>query len=645
MIGISQRISALSVSKKYAQSITQLFNWVLCFFLLNGLLFSLIGFPYLNAILSYGTLFKNTLYDFSGILGKSFILFFTVLNYTSHFFLLSFLSGMLLLPLLLLVPFRRVIWFVGVVLYTIAICFLLLDEYVFTTYHFHLNHTILDLILSNHVVRTLDISSIEVTLLFFSVSLVVAVEFLLVWLAFRLVKKHLRKVKSVLLMMFGLWLLSYILLLSSMSKKINLLGQQISNLPLYHQVLLTLMPGEAASRHVYNFSENYFSDPTWGGKRGHFHYPLHPMQCHKPKKNIILIMADALRFDNIAKGLMPNLAAFSKESVAFQHHLSGGNATEAGLFSLFYSLPENYWTAALSSTTPPILNTLLHDFDYETKIIWSPDMTIPPFHQTIYKGISPLRVTHQKGETSAEWDKETSRETIAFLDKKKKDGGAFFLNVFYRTTHAYCQNNHIPRPYTPVVDYCSRMLLTKSSDPEPLYNRYRNAARFVDEEIGEVLKAIKHKGFLKNSIVMITSDHGEEFNDTGQGYWGHAGNFTDYQLHVPMLIAWPSEKPRKINYTTSHFDVIPTLMKSLFLCENKISDYSVGKSLFDSNTISPFILVGSYAFMGLKQADSITVLRKSGEIVLQDNNARIQQGKKPDKKTLKKALALMRRYF
>ncbi|WP_306686870.1 sulfatase-like hydrolase/transferase [Candidatus Coxiella mudrowiae] len=60
------------------------------------------------------------------------------------------------------------------------------------------------------------------------------------------------------------------------------------------------------------------------------------------------------------------------------------------------------------------------------------------------------------------------------------------------------------------------MLLTRY----PYLNRYRNAAHFDDALVGQVLQALKGHQLLKNTIVIITADHGEEFNENHQNYWG-----------------------------------------------------------------------------------------------------------------------------
>jgi hypothetical protein len=39
-----------------------------------------------------------------------------------------------------------------------------------------------------------------------------------------------------------------------------------------------------------------------------------------------------------------------------------------------------------------------------------------------------------------------------------------------------------------------------------------------------------------NTIVIITADHGQEFNENKLNFWGHNGNFTKYQTQVPLII-------------------------------------------------------------------------------------------------------------
>lgn len=167
----------------------------------------------------------------------------------------------------------------------------------------------------------------------------------------------------------------------------------------------------------------------------------------------------------------------------------------------------------------------------------------------------------------------------------------------------------------------------------------------MDQEIGKVLEVIEQKGYLENSIVIFTSDHGQEFNDNGQNYWGHSGNFTETQMHVPMVIYWPGESPEKITHLTSGYDFTPTLLTRLFDCKNPISDYSIGQNLFEKDRKLPFILVGSYINMGLIEHDRLTTLETSGRVNITTPNAAPLPEAKPRMEKVNKALSLMRKYF
>ena len=69
---------------------------------------------------------------------------------------------------------------------------------------------------------------------------------------------------------------------------------------------------------------------------------------------------------------------------------------------------------------------------------------------------------------------------------------------------------------------------------------------------------------MENTIVIVTSDHGEEFNDNHAGWWGHSGNFTRYQTQVPLVFYFPGRAPRRVTQMTAHVDVPTTLLEEVF---------------------------------------------------------------------------------
>ena len=103
--------------------------------------------------------------------------------------------------------------------------------------------------------------------------------------------------------------------------------------------------------------------------------------------------------------------------------------------------------------------------------------------------------------------------------------------------------------------------MVRKKDVIPLLNSYKNAICFNDFEVGNVLDALEEKDLLKNTIIVITSDHGEEFYETG--FWGHTSAFSKFQIKVPFILYIPGEQHRTITYLTSHIDVVPTMFELL----------------------------------------------------------------------------------
>lgn len=187
--------------------------------------------------------------------------------------------------------------------------------------------------------------------------------------------------------------------------------------------------------------------------------------------------------------------------------------------------------------------------------------------------------------------------------------------------------------------------MTNHIDPVPYHNRYLNAVTFIDHEISKILEVIEKKGYLKNSIIIITSDHGQEFNDNRQNYWGHTSNFTPIQLHVPLIIHWPEEVARRFDYLTSSYDIVPTLLQLVFTCKNPISDYSIGYNLLIEGNRTSFLLVGSYINMGIFESDRATALETSGRITITGMKAEPLEDAVPRMDVITQALDLMRKYY
>ncbi|WP_156875037.1 DUF3413 domain-containing protein [Legionella micdadei] len=625
------------------EALTRFIVW---FFLANTILFWLLGFEFLKAIFLSKTLFANTAADFSTMTGKVIIVLFAILNYLSYMMLLAFIPAGFLLLIAYFLPNKKLVWSLSVVLATVCIVLLIADVRIYLMFKFHLNFLILSLIFHTQWNEVFDFSAQELTYCAVLIFTVFIFEIFIAWVVWKkiVLAERLKIGKPISLAWSGCFLVCYFTLTLSITNNNNLFTQQIPNLPLYNQIISTLIPAKNAKLILTRFSESNFAQPIFSTDK--LNYPLHPMRCDKPinSYNIILIMVDSLRFDNLQKGYMPNVERFAKKSWQFQNHLSGGNSTQPGLFSIFYSIPSSYWTAALEQKVPAILTELLIKYGYSTHVFWSSVLYNPPFDKTIFTGLANLDINGSHKDNIGDKDRDITQKAINFLmDKNHKS--PFFLYLFYDAPHGFCREQNFSAPYQPAPNQCSRINLTNEVDPQPFYNRYLNAVNFDDEEVAKLLNTIEQQGYLENSIVIFTADHGQEFNDNKQNYWGHAGNFTRVQIQVPLLIHWPGQSPRTIEYLTTSYDIVPTLVNHLFNCQNPTQDYSIGQDLLREQGRLPFVIAGSYINMGVVEHDRLTTLQVSGDVTITDPHAEPTPDAKPRMDRIKQALTLMRRYY
>ncbi|WP_133129754.1 DUF3413 domain-containing protein [Legionella yabuuchiae] len=624
----------------------QLLRFTGWYFLANTLVFWILGYSFLKSILLHDTLYKTMIADFSSVIGKSVVLSFTLINYLSYMMLLAFIPALLVIALIALIPNRRVILPFSALVATISVLFLLMDSQIYSMFKFHLNGTIIHFIMSTDWGGLFGFSEAEIWGFIGVIVLILILEYLLAGLIWNqvIVPARFTAGRLIVLIWFGGICVSYFTLTMSIVHYNNIFSQQIPNLPLFSKLYAYVFPSSDSKRMIYNWSEQFFIQPPFSNEP--LNYPQKALRCKKPKHptNIILIMADALRFDTVNRQVMPHVSQFAEQRWQFQNNLSGGNSTQAGLFSLFYSLPSSYWTAAKTERKAPVLMDVLRENNYDIKVIWSSFITPPAFDQTIYLNVPDLNVGGALGNDTAEKDKNTTDEALRYLSNARPQQ-PFFMHLFYDATHSYCRKQTYSKPFQPAKENCLRFGISDELEPLPYYNRYLNAAHFLDAEIHRLLVYLQQNGYYENSIVIITSDHGEEFNDNQQNYWGHSGNYTQTQVHTPMIVHWPGAIPQRFNHRTSGYDLVPTLLQGLFSCENPISDYSIGQHLLNKHNRDSFILAGSYVNMGIIESDRLTTLEASGHIKITNPKAKVDEQAIPRTHIIHQALNLMRTYY
>jgi len=314
----------------------------------------------------------------------------------------------------------------------------------------------------------------------------------------------------------------------------------------------------------------------------------------KKYPNIVIILLESWRFDMMNESVSPNIFALSQKSSVFLKHFSSGNQTTCGIFGMFYGLHPTYWTAVKANSTlidNPVLIDVLKKNQYSFGIYAKSKFERHKIKDTIFRGIE----VHESfsGKSNPEQDKDLNRQLISFLHEQAGNQRPFMALAFFKSSHCpycYSEAHAIFRPAKEI----NLVFTGDGTDPEYYLNDYRNSIHYVDALVGEIVQQLESLGALANTVIIVTTDHGEEFNDNKANYWGHGSNFTQYQTRVPLIIYLPDKEPQRITHATSHIDIAPTLLQELFGCTSDVRDYSNGRNLFAKQTeLRPFV-IGSY---------------------------------------------------
>ena len=88
---------------------------------------------------------------------------------------------------------------------------------------------------------------------------------------------------------------------------------------------------------------------------------------------------------------------------------------------------------------------------------------------------------------------------------------------------------------------------------------YLGSVSYVDDQIGKLLHVLEECDLAQNTIVVLTTDHGDMLGEHGLWY---KKNFYEYSARVPLIIAAPDHSPaRRVPENVSLMDLLPTLME------------------------------------------------------------------------------------
>ncbi len=589
----------------------QLLRWSGWFVAANVAVFMLVGVRYLLAYHFPG--------DALGIL-------YVALAYTGQMGLLvGVLLGLPLLLLALLWPRRTVVFSVGVLVGAIMLGLLVLDTQVFAQNRFHLSFLTVALF---DWPTWLFTGILAVIALFFEALLAGGV-----WRNFA-TWPGTRRGAWLALVLVGSWFGATFLYAWADAIGYVPVTQFARFMPLYFPITAKndlARLGLVAPEEVEHRRE---IQSGLAAGEGQLRYPLKPLRCEPatPLPNIVWVIIDALRPDAIDPGLTPRIAQFRDTGQNFANHYSGGNSSRMGFFSMFYGLPTTYWQSFYDQKLPPVLIDELQRRSYAFSLQSAAGFGSPTLiDHTVFAHLRD-RLPEQDHVPNAQ----VTRDWIDWLDHHPTTQ-PFFGFLYYDPPIASVQSNG-----DEVLPMEERF--TQNPEAHAVWRRYRLAMREIDGEIGQVLDDLERRGLDEHTLIIVSSDHGYEFDEVGLGYIGHAKDFADAELRATLLMHWPGRKAARFDNRTSHHGLPVTLMQDLLGCQNDPEDYSVGQNLFSGKSWD-WITAGSYSDQAIVLPDRIIVSHPGGFVEVLDKNYHSLGTGALDLDVVRQSMEAMRRYY
>ena len=323
------------------------------------------------------------------------------------------------------------------------------------------------------------------------------------------------------------------------------------------------------------------------------------------KTNIIFIVIDALRADHLGiygycRNTTPNIDGYSSRGTLFTNALTQSSWTKPSVASYFTSrytgmtTIEEYEASCPSELT--MMAELLKEREYYTRgVVANVNLSQRyNYHQGFddylfaaghgqKKLLIPPRLLLYKVRIIEEWcyryglvdgnslygDAHTvNRAVIPWL--KRNSGKNYFLYTHYMEPH-YPYYPRKPRySIGSKFTYEDMLKLKALRSPEfkgtlsnemisKAINRYDDEIAEADRKIGKLFREFDKLGIWDNTIVILTSDHGEEFLDHGKA--DHGNSMYHELISVPLLIFLPdgTGKGLVLKERVELLDLLPTI--------------------------------------------------------------------------------------
>ena len=315
-----------------------------------------------------------------------------------------------------------------------------------------------------------------------------------------------------------------------------------------------------------------------------------------PDCNVILISIDTLRADHLgcygyAADTTPNIDRFSKDAVLFRTAIAHAPSTTPSHASIFTSLlPVHH--GALRARQRPISDTvktmaeILRDTGYRT-ISFNGGGQVSATYGfdrgfEIYE--SEPGTFAQKVEKATQWMQQNpDAKFFMFLHTYEVHApyqpDARLMEMFDADYTGDLGDAILPRLLININD---GTVAIDEEDARHIVNAYDAEIRSMDLAFAQLVRAMAQEGLFENTIVVFTSDHGEEFGEHSQmGRHSHA--LYDEVLRVPLIIRLPDRKfaGTVVDRQVRGIDILPTVTDLLGLEH---------RDQFDGSSLTPLMM-------------------------------------------------------
>jgi arylsulfatase len=308
-----------------------------------------------------------------------------------------------------------------------------------------------------------------------------------------------------------------------------------------------------------------------------------PLRAPLRDHHLIVINIDSLRADHLgcygyARDTSPFIDSLCRDAVVFERASAGSSHTRESVAALLSGrLPSKSGALGRHAAPGPPHLTLaerLHAHGYRTGLIDDSDALTHPGFARGFETVAHLaREADASGggprlsDAAVDFARETAPER-------------FFLYLHYRDPQApyapapefhrrLAEGPAPPQPLSLHADVLPRLAALRAQgfgpgDPrfEDLVTRYDAEIAASDAAVERLFRGLGELGVLEQALVVITSDHGEEFLE--HDYLGHGWTLYEEVLHVPLLFWAPGAlEATRVTPRASHVDLVPTILTLL----------------------------------------------------------------------------------